>query len=137
MPLQLEIVTPEARVYEQTVDSVVLPTTTGQIQVLPGHIPLLTMLAEGELAAYRGTAVEFLAVDKGFCKVQGDRVSVLTEGALDVQKLDMAAIEAARARAEKALADGQAAGIDESELAAFEAMARLAVVAKLTKERRR
>ena len=49
MPLTLEIVTPEDRVYRETVDTVVIPTVTGEIGVLPGHIPLLMQVADGEL----------------------------------------------------------------------------------------
>jgi len=49
MPLTLEIVTPEARVYSDTVDSVVIPTVEGEIGILPGHLPLLTQVAHGEL----------------------------------------------------------------------------------------
>ena len=47
--MNLEIVTPEAKVYEDTVESVVLPTTTGEINILPGHIPLVTEIQAGEI----------------------------------------------------------------------------------------
>lgn len=49
MALTLEIVTPEARVYADTIDTVVIPTTTGEIGILSGHIPLLTQIEHGEL----------------------------------------------------------------------------------------
>ena len=49
MPLSLEIVTPDARVYSDTIDSVVIPTIEGEVGILPGHIPLLTQVANGEL----------------------------------------------------------------------------------------
>ena len=49
MPLTLEIVTPEARVYADTIDTVVFPTVQGEVGILPGHIPLLTQIANGEL----------------------------------------------------------------------------------------
>jgi len=48
MALTLEIVTPEARVYSDTIDTVVIPTTSGEIGILPGHIPLLTQIEHGE-----------------------------------------------------------------------------------------
>ena len=47
--MNLEIVTPEAKVYEDTIDSVVLPTTSGEINILPGHIPLVTEIQAGEI----------------------------------------------------------------------------------------
>jgi F0F1-type ATP synthase epsilon subunit len=54
MALTLEIVTPEARVYSDTIDTVVIPTTEGEIGILPGHIPLLTRIADGELRVTKG-----------------------------------------------------------------------------------
>ncbi len=49
MALTLEIVTPEARVYSDTIDTVVIPTAQGEIGIRPGHIPLLTQVEAGEL----------------------------------------------------------------------------------------
>ena len=57
MPLTLEIVTPEARVYSDTVDNVVIPTVQGQIGVLPGHIPLLRQVDHGELLVSKGNTM--------------------------------------------------------------------------------
>ena len=54
MSLTLEIVTPEARVYSDTIDTVVIPTVDGEIGILPGHIPLLTQVADGELRVTKG-----------------------------------------------------------------------------------
>ena len=47
--MNIEIVTPEAKVYEDTIDSVVMPTTSGEIDILPGHIPIVTEVQAGEL----------------------------------------------------------------------------------------
>ena len=54
MPLILEIVTPEARVYSDTIDTVVIPTMDGEIGILPGHIPLVTQVENGELRVTKG-----------------------------------------------------------------------------------
>ena len=72
MLLLLEIVTPEKKVYSGNADSVVLPTVEGEIGVLPGHIPILTMLDPGELEVSVGVKIEYLAVDKGFAQIYGD-----------------------------------------------------------------
>ena len=53
MSLILEIVTPEARVYSDTVETVVIPTLDGEIGILPGHIPLLTEADGSKLAKSR------------------------------------------------------------------------------------
>lgn len=103
MPLTLEIVTPEARVYSDTIDTVVIPTTTGEVGILPGHIPLLTQIEHGELRVTKGNVTTWLAVSGGFAEVEGDRVHVLAEHAITEEKIDEHAVEAALKRAEDEL----------------------------------
>ena len=107
MSLTLEIVTPEARVYSDTVDSVVIPTVEGEIGVLPGHIPLLTQVADGELRVTKGTAISYLAIGGGFAQIDGDKVSVLAERAISEEQIDEKAVEAAMKRAEQAIKDAK------------------------------
>ena len=57
MSLTLEIVTPEAKVYSDTIDCVVIPTVEGEIGILPGHIPLLTQVDDGELRVSKGSDI--------------------------------------------------------------------------------
>ena len=115
MPLILEIVTPEGRVYQDTVDSVVLPTTTGEVGVLPGHIPLLTQLDAGELRVTKGGQTDSLACGNGFAEVDGDKVSVLAQQAINVASIDVDAAEKAIARAQEALKNRSAMPSDELE----------------------
>ena len=103
MPLTLEIVTPEAKVYSDTIDSVVIPTVEGEIGVLPGHIPLVTQVEHGELRVTKGAASALLAVSGGFAQIDGDRVRVLAEHAITEEKIDEQAVEAALKRAEEQL----------------------------------
>ena len=95
MPLTLEIVTPEAKVYSDTIDSVVIPTVEGEIGVLPGHIPLLTQVEDGELRVTKRSTTELLVVSGGFAQIDGDRVRVLAENAINEAKIDEHAVEAA------------------------------------------
>lgn len=113
MSLTLEIVTPEARVYSDTIDSVVLPTVSGEIGVLPGHIPLLTQIESGELRVTKNGQVLRLAVGGGFVEVEADRVHVLAEQAITEEKIDEGAVEEAMRRAEQQLRD--AANLDPNE----------------------
>ncbi|TVR47657.1 MAG: ATP synthase F1 subunit epsilon [Puniceicoccaceae bacterium] len=135
MPLQLEIVTPEARVYEATIDSVVLPTTTGEIGILPGHIPLVTELEAGELQVQKSGGVELLAVGHGFAQIEGDRVSVLAESAITEEAIDENAVEQAMERAAKALQD--ATDLDPAEIERLEALVRFASAQLLLKKRKK
>jgi F-type H+-transporting ATPase subunit epsilon len=113
MSLTLEIVTPEARVYTDTIDSVVIPTTAGEIGVLPGHIPLLTQIEHGELRVTKNGQTHRLAVGGGFVEIEADRVHVLAEQAITEEKIDEAAVEAAMKRAEQQVRD--AAHLDPNE----------------------
>ena len=135
MPLTLEIVTPEGRVYSDTVDTVVLPTTQGEIGILPGHIPLLTQLEEGELRVQKGTATESLACGRGFAEISADRISVLAEQAINVAAIDENAVENACRRAEEALAQKQGLSAEETEK--LESVVRFAYAQLDLKRRRR
>lgn len=134
MPLTLEIVTPEARVYSDTIDTVVIPTTLGEIGILPGHLPLLTQVEAGELRVTKNGADSFLAVGAGFAQVQGDKVSVLAEQAIDVEQIDESATEEAIKRAEEALKGKDT--LEPAEIERLEGVVRFAV-AKLGVKRRR
>jgi F-type H+-transporting ATPase subunit epsilon len=135
MPLTLEIVTPDKKVFCETVDHVAMPTASGEIDVLPGHIPLLTIVTPGELRISRSGSPSALAVDKGFAQVLGDKVSIICEGAIDVAKIDLAAVEAARMEAEKSLALARERGEDPSLIEELETKARFAIVQQLVKKR--
>lgn len=138
MPLILEIVTPERKVLSEEVDHVVLPTENGgEIDVLPGHIPLMTMIEPGQLTYFKGRESVSIAIDKGFIEVIGDCVHVLTEAAIEVDEIDPHALEAARQRAHDALEEARASGEDPEVLEQLETKARFTVVQKIISESRR
>jgi F-type H+-transporting ATPase subunit epsilon len=135
MPLTLEIVTPEARVYSDTIDTVVIPTVDGEIGILPGHIPLLTQVEHGELRVTKGSTTSFLAVGGGFVQVSGDKISVLAEHAITEEKIDEKAVETARHRAEQAIKDAK--NLDPYEFEHLQGLVRFAGTQLALKRRRR
>ena len=135
MSLTLEIVTPEKRVYSKSVERVKLPCSEGAMEVLPGHIPLITTVDAGEVRTQSKGQSELLAVDKGFVEVFGDKVSILTEAAIDIEDIDLEAAEKAQKRAEEALAKAEADNLDPAEVERLEAVARFAITQKLLKKR--
>ncbi len=135
MSLTLEIVTPEKRVYSKSVERVKLPCSEGEMEVLPGHIPLITTVDAGEVRTQSKGQNELLAVDKGFVEVFGDKVSILTEAAIDIEDIDLEAAEKAQKRAEEALAKAEADNLDPAEVERLEAVARFAITQKLLKKR--
>jgi len=137
MPLQLEIVTPERKVLSEEVDHVVLPTETGgEIDVLPGHIPLLTMIKPGELRFYKGGEPDSVAIDRGFIEVIGDTVRVLTEAAIDIDEIDTETLEEAKRRAQQALEEAKALGEDPEVLEQLETKARFVVLQQILSSRK-
>lgn len=103
MPLKLEIVTQERRVYmAEDVDMVIAPGTEGEMGILPRHAPLITSLAEGVMRVRRaGSREEVLAIHGGFMEVLPDRVMVLADAAERAEEIDVARAEEARQRAEE------------------------------------
>lgn len=135
MPLTLEIVTPEARVYSDVIETVVIPTVEGEIGILPGHIPLLTQVQAGELRVSKNGRTDYLAVGNGFAEIDGDKVSVLAESAIDEAKIDEDAAEKAQARAEEALRNRES--MDPAEVERLEGVVRFSVAQLGVKRRRR
>ncbi|MBL9202382.1 MAG: ATP synthase F1 subunit epsilon [Opitutaceae bacterium] len=135
MPLTLEIVTPDARVYTATIDTVVIPTVEGEVGILPGHIPLLAQVEHGELRVTKGSDNQLLAVSGGFVEVEGDRVHVLAEHAITEEKIDEKAVEEALKRAEQELAEAK--DIDPAQYERLQNLVRYSGVQLGLKRRRR
>ena len=113
--LKLEIVTPEKRVIDETVESVTVPTATGEAGILTSHAPLISALKPGILSYSNKGVTAKLAVSGGFVEVSGDQVSVMTDTAETADEIDVEAARAMRADAEKALAAAASASIEETE----------------------
>ena len=137
MSLTLEIVTPEARVYSDTIDNVVIPTVEGEIGVLPGHLPLLSQVAHGELRVTKGNSVETLVIGDGFVQVQGDKVSILAEHAIEESAINEDAVEQAMQPAQSALKEAKDSKIDPAEVERLESVVRFSVAQLGIKRRRR
>jgi F-type H+-transporting ATPase subunit epsilon len=102
--LKLKIVTPERLVLEEMVDQVSLPTTLGEITVLPDHIPLITNLTSGDVVAVVNGEHVPMTIVGGFIEVKKNEkgeteVTVLADFAEHVLELNDVAIEKAKARA--------------------------------------
>ena len=114
MPLLLEIVTPERLAYSDTVDSVQLPGSEGELGVLPHHAPLVSTLGIGELRIRKGGTEESFAIVGGFLQVRPDKVVVMAETADMASEIDLDKAQEARHEAERALETGFSEGADLS-----------------------
>jgi F-type H+-transporting ATPase subunit epsilon len=132
--LKLEIVTPEAKIFEGDVDSVLLPGTEGDMGILPQHEALITQLNAGELHIVQKGKTEVMAIGEGFAEITGTSVSVLTDGAVNEKDIDEKAAEAAVKRAEELL---KSASLQGDELEATQAsLARSLVQINIRRRRR-
>jgi len=101
--LKLEITTPTGQVYAKDVDMVTLPGQEGELGILPMHVPLITLLGDGEIIARRGNDEDRILVTGGCAEITPERVAILTVFATDAAAIDEQKAEAARARAEARL----------------------------------
>jgi F-type H+-transporting ATPase subunit epsilon len=128
---KLEIVTPEKKVVDTAAEEVQIPGKNGYLGILPGHAPLITELAVGEII-YRENSGEIrLAVAWGFAEVLPDKVTILAESAERPSEIDVERARKAKERAEQRLASGDTTvDVDRALDALHRADTRLEVAAK-------
>src|SRR5438270_12313531 len=102
--LQLQIVSADRSLVNETVDEVESPAADGYFGVLPGHTPLLAVLGAGELWYRQGQDKHYLALAFGFAEVLPERVTILAQIAEKAEEIDVARAAAAKQRAEERLA---------------------------------
>jgi F-type H+-transporting ATPase subunit epsilon len=103
---KLEIVTPEKRVVDTAAEEVQIPGKNGYLGILPGHAPLITELAVGEITYRRNSSEQRLAVAWGFAEVLPDRVTILAETAERPSEIDVERARKAKDRAQQRLSSG-------------------------------
>jgi len=81
MPLKVSVISPERMLFEGDVDSVVAPAYDGQVGILPGHAPMMTLLGRGTLRLGPDGSAGRFQVEGGFLQVVDDAVRVVTERA--------------------------------------------------------
>src|SRR5712691_4275175 len=99
--LQLQIVSADRMLVNETVDEVEIPGADGYFGVLPGHTPLLALLQVGQLWYRQGQEIHYLVIAFGFAEVQPDRVTILAQVAERADEVDVQRAEAAKRRAEE------------------------------------
>jgi F-type H+-transporting ATPase subunit epsilon len=132
--LKLEIVTPEAKIFEGDVDFVQLPGAEGDMGVYPQHETLVTELKAGELHITQKGRVQILAIGEGFAEITPTAVGIITDGAVNEKEIDEEAAEAAVKRAEDLLKSNTLQG-DELETTQA-ALARSLVQLNIKRRRR-
>lgn len=130
--IDLQIVTPDRLLVREQVDEVEIPGSEGYLGVLPGHTPLLTSLAVGELWYRKGLDKFYVSIAFGFAEVLPDRVTILARLAERAEDIDVERAEAARKRAAERLAHpGPEIDFERARIALGKSLARLQVSARV------
>lgn len=104
--IRLDFVSQDHMVFSGDVIEILAPGIDGQLGILPKHAPLMTVLAPGEVVVKReGQPDLSFAVSGGWMEVRPDKVNILARTAERFDEIDLQRAEAARARAEKLLAE--------------------------------
>jgi F-type H+-transporting ATPase subunit epsilon len=103
---ELEIVTPDKMVVKDSAEEMQIPGKNGYLGILPGHAPLISELAVGQISYRNGSETHYLCVAWGFAEVLPDKVTILAETAERGEDVDCARAQKAKERAEKRLTSG-------------------------------
>jgi F-type H+-transporting ATPase subunit epsilon len=115
--LKIDLVTPERRLLSGEASFIALPGDSGEIGILPGHLPLLTTLPPGTLTdtldnGKDSAKTEVFAVGTGFAEILPNQVTILADTAEPADKIDLERAKAALARAEQALLSAASETLD-------------------------
>ena len=104
---ELEIVTPEKLVVKDVAEEAQIPGKNGYLGILPGHAPLITELAVGEITYRIGGMEKHVSVAWGFAEVLPNKTTILAETAERPDEIDVARAERAKQRCEQELQSGK------------------------------
>ena len=94
MSLTLRVLAPDQSVFDDTADEIILPSTTGLLGVLPGHISMVTAIDFGVLRVLKNGNWDSIALTGGFAEVESNEVTVLVNKAEMGKNIDSAKAEA-------------------------------------------
>ncbi|NPV53101.1 MAG: F0F1 ATP synthase subunit epsilon [Firmicutes bacterium] len=101
--MRLVVATPTKIEFDEDVESIIAPAYDGYLGVLPGHVPLITMLRTGVLTVKNGRGTIDFAVSEGYMEVTPGKVVVLAEAVEMAEEIDVERALEAKRRAEELL----------------------------------
>ena len=109
MSLTLRVLAPDQSVFDAKADEVILPSTTGLLGILPGHISLVTALDVGVMRVLNDGVWNSIALMGGFAEVDSNEVTVLVNGAELGSNIDTSTAESKleKAKNEMSKLEGQ------------------------------
>jgi F-type H+-transporting ATPase subunit epsilon len=132
--IKVSVVTPDGPVYESDVEMVITKAQSGELGILPGHIPMVAPLAIGvvRLKEPGRKDQELVSVSGGFLEVRPDKVTILAQAAEKAEDIDVERALKAKERAEQRMKEQKVEDIDfrRAELALQRAVNRLTVTGR-------
>ena len=126
--LTVSVVTPDGQVLEEDYEMVSCKAETGELGILPGHIPLVAPLTINAVRLKRNEEEELVAVNGGFVEVRPDKVTILAQSAEKAEDIDVERAERAKERAQKLLESNDPnIDVERAQLALYRALNRLNV----------
>ena len=122
MSLTLRVLAPDQSVFDDTADEIILPSTTGLLGVLPGHISMVTAIDFGVLRVLKNGNWDSIALSGGFAEVESNEVTVLVNKAEMGKNIDSAKAEAELEQAKNQLSQTQDQETSPEKIKAQEAL---------------
>ena len=122
MSLTLRVLAPDQSVFDDTADEIILPSTTGLLGVLPGHISMVTAIDFGVLRVLKNGTWDSIALSGGFAEVESNEVTVLVNKAEMGKNIDSARAEAELEKAKTQLNQTQDKETSSEKIKAQEAL---------------
>ena len=122
MSLTLRVLAPDQSVFDDTADGIILPSTTGLLGVLPGHISIVTSIDFGVLRVLKNGNWDSIARTGGFAEVESNEVTVLVNKAEIGKNIDSSKAEAELEQAKNQLSQNQDKGTSPEKIKAQEAL---------------
>ena len=122
MSLTLRVLAPDQSVFDDTADEIILPSTTGLLGVLPGHISMVTAIDFGVLRVFKNGNWDSIALSGGFAEVESNEVTVLVNKAEMGKNIDSAKAEAELEQAKNQLSQTQDQETSPEKIKAQEAL---------------
>ena len=122
MTLTLRVLAPDQSVFDDTADEIILPSTTGLLGVLPGHISMVTAIDFGVLRVLKNGNWNSIALTGGFAEVESNEVTVLVNKAEMGKNIDPTKAEAELEQAKNQLSKTQDKETSPEKIKAREAL---------------
>lgn len=129
--LTVSVVTPDGPVLEEECEMLSCKAESGELGILPGHIPLVAPLSINAVRLKHENKTEYVAVNGGFLEVRPDKVTILAQSAEKAEDIDVERAKRAKERAEKLLqSKNPNIDVKRAQLALYRAINRLDVANK-------